>query len=633
MASYAAPDFLVLQTALRGRYSIVRELGRGGMGIVYLAHEVALDRPVALKLLPPELAARPDLRARFLLEARTAARLSHPNIVPIYTVDEVDDFVFFAMAFIDGQTLGQRVRERGPLPYSDATRVLRETAWALAYAHAQDIVHRDVKPDNILLERGTNRVLVTDFGIAHVREATASEAREVIGTAEFMSPEQASGEPLDGRSDIYALGCVGYFVLSGRLPFQADDVGTVLAKQIGEVAVPLPEVAPEVPHKLGRVIARCLAKAPADRFPSGEDLADALAQTAPVRRELPLPLRVFVNQNREASRHSPAFIVLLAMFGFPAFMSVAFAGSFGPAALVLMLVSAVVGLPLATVVRRARRVLRAGYGLEDAQLALKEDVERRREELLFEFGPPGWMDRALKYVTLGALAVTGGSFGAMLMSGFPYTGSLWGVFGTSATAFTLSGLVYAARSERRRDIWGGRWLRFWKSKLGSWVFKVSGLGLRNVPAASTATYRPTELALGLAADHLYQALPKRVQRELGDLPQVVRRLEADAATMRRRVEELNDLLGQVGDDDRAGGTRRAQLRGDLRTTRDAAQAKMLEAVTALETIRLGLLRLQAGTTTAEGITQDLTAARGLLGEMDQLSEAAEEVERALREPG
>ncbi|MDH4352132.1 MAG: hypothetical protein OEW56_13370, partial [Gemmatimonadota bacterium] len=253
-------------------------------------------------------------------------------------------------------------------------------------------------------------------------------------------------------------------------------------------------------------------------------------------------------------------------------------------------------------------------------------------ELLFEFGPPGWVDRALRYTTIGALAITGASFGAMLMSGFPYTGSLWGVFASSATAFTLSGLAYAARSERRRDIWGGRWLRFWKSTLGRWAFKIAGTGVQHVRTASTATYRPTELALGLAADHLYQALPKRTQRELPDLPDVVRRLETDAHSMRRRVEELNDLIGQVGDDDRVGGERRAKLREELRTTRDAAQAKMLEAVTALETIRLGLLRLQAGTATADGITQDLAVARGLLGEMGELAEAAEEVERALQEP-
>jgi len=182
-------DFLALQEAVAGRYSLENELGRGGMGIVYLAHEVSLDRPVALKLLPPELAAQAQLKERFLREARTAAKLSHPNIVPIFAVDEVDGFVFFAMAYVGGESLGQRIRSKGPVPASEAARIMREVAWALAYAHAQGIVHRDVKPDNILLEDGSGRALVTDFGIAHVREAPGMTAvGEVIGTAEYMSP-------------------------------------------------------------------------------------------------------------------------------------------------------------------------------------------------------------------------------------------------------------------------------------------------------------------------------------------------------------------------------------------------------------------------------------------------------------
>jgi eukaryotic-like serine/threonine-protein kinase len=167
-------EFLALQEALVGRYSLQRELGRGGMGIVYLAHEVRLDRPVALKLLPSAYAAQPSLKERFLQEARTAGKLSHPNIVPIYAVDEVDDFVFFAMAFVEGESLGQRVRERGPLRPPEAARILREVAWALGYAHAQGVVHRDIKPDNILLEAAGGRALVTDFGIAQLVRVRAS---------------------------------------------------------------------------------------------------------------------------------------------------------------------------------------------------------------------------------------------------------------------------------------------------------------------------------------------------------------------------------------------------------------------------------------------------------------------------
>src|SRR5439155_16773390 len=207
-----APDslFIQFQAALVGGYSLERELGRGGMGVVYLAREVRLDRPVAIKLLPPGMARDGTLRERFLREARTAAKLSHPHIIPIFTVDEVGDFVFFAMAYVDGETLTERVRRRGPLPPSEAARVLREVAWALAYAHSQGLVHRDVKADNIMLETATGRALVADFGIAGlVRDAAALAGGEVIGTPEFMSPEQALGEPVDARSDLYALGVVG----------------------------------------------------------------------------------------------------------------------------------------------------------------------------------------------------------------------------------------------------------------------------------------------------------------------------------------------------------------------------------------------------------------------------------------
>src|SRR5207249_1752162 len=148
------------------RYSIDRELGRGGMGVVYLARDVHLDRPVAIKLLPPDRAQQPSLRERFLREARMAAKLSHPNIIPIHAVEETAGFVYYVMAFVDGESLAQRVRARGPLSGAEGARVLREVAWALAYAHGQGLVHRDVKPDNVLLEASSGRVLVADFGIA-----------------------------------------------------------------------------------------------------------------------------------------------------------------------------------------------------------------------------------------------------------------------------------------------------------------------------------------------------------------------------------------------------------------------------------------------------------------------------------
>src|SRR4051812_21098810 len=204
-------EFLDLQAALAGEYSLQRELGRGGRGVVYLARDVQLNRDVAIKVLPSHMASTAESRERFVREARTAAGLSHPNIVPIHRVGEAGGFVFFVMTYVEGETLGERLRRDGPLPPADATRVLREVAWALAYAHGRGVVHRDIKPDNILLEAGTGRALVTDFGIAHGGDsAIATDPGKIMGTAHFMSPEQAANQSLDGRSDLYSLGVVGF---------------------------------------------------------------------------------------------------------------------------------------------------------------------------------------------------------------------------------------------------------------------------------------------------------------------------------------------------------------------------------------------------------------------------------------
>ncbi|MCE2942354.1 MAG: protein kinase domain-containing protein [Gemmatimonadota bacterium] len=266
--------------AIGDRYDVVRELGRGALSVVYLGRDVRLDRPVAIKVLPPDVAFRPEVRARFLREAQTAARLAHPHVVPIYSVDDTAGVVSIVMAHVEGETLGGRLAREGPLPAADVARILREVADALGYAHAQGVIHRDVKPDNILLERGTGRALVTDFGIARAMEGgdQVTATGVAVGTPAYMSPEQAMGErALDGRSDVYALGILGWQMLVGALPFQAASTPAMLLKHVGE---PVPSAAarrPDAPPALVAIVERALAKKPDDRWPGARAMRDALA--------------------------------------------------------------------------------------------------------------------------------------------------------------------------------------------------------------------------------------------------------------------------------------------------------------------------------------------------------------------
>lgn len=214
--------FLRLQALLAGRFSLEREIGRGGMGIVYLARDVALERPVAIKVLAPAMAARPEMRERFLREARIAAQCFHPHIVPIHAVEEADDLAWIVMAYVRGETLADHVRRTGPLSPPEVLRLAREVGWALAYAHQRGVVHRDIKPENLLIDASTGRYVIADFGIAQgADQHRTPSGGSVPGTARYMAPEQALGEPIDGRADLYALGVTLFVAASGRAPFEA----------------------------------------------------------------------------------------------------------------------------------------------------------------------------------------------------------------------------------------------------------------------------------------------------------------------------------------------------------------------------------------------------------------------------
>src|SRR5438477_589817 len=628
--------FLDFQSAIAGRYSLERELGRGGMGVVYLAREVRLDRPVAIKLLPPSKASDPKLRERFLREARTAAKLSHPNVIPIHAVEEIGGFVFFAMAYIEGETLTERVRRRGPLAPSEASRVLRDVAWALAYAHGQGVIHRDVKPDNILLENN-GRVLVADFGIASVVAGAGGLTSEgVIGTPEFMSPEQALGEVVDARSDLYSLGLVGFFALSGTLPFEDEKATEVLAKQVTEPAPPLASVAPGVPRRIAQAIDRCLAKDPGDRPKSGENVAELLGVALEQRRELPVALRVFVKRNARLGGVGG----LIYVFSIP-FMMATVASLFGRRgsgdAALWTFVAAVTVVPFGILVGRARRFLASGFGPEELAVAFRAELEQGREERVLEYGRgPSLYERVLRLLGAGGLAIAG-------VSGFIlFGGPVWAapglaqLFGWSLSIGLITGFLALVRLQRRIDLDTRIWSWLWQGPLGRLMFRIARVLLPARSLPPPATHRPTELALAMAAEQLFDELPREARRQLRDLPDVVRRLESDAQKMRRRLEELNDALDGTRDEGRGKGgdvaipARHDRIVSDLEAEREVVQARLGDAVRALETIRLNLLRLRAGSGSVQNLTTDLGLARTVAQEIGFLLEGRCEVERELR---
>ena len=264
-------------------YQVVREIGRGGMGVVFLARDVALHRMVAIKVLRHELATDDDQRERFRREARLTARLNDPGIVAVHGFGEIQDLVYIVMEYVRGEPLSRRLVVNGktrPLPADDTRRILAELASALHHAHAQGIVHRDLKPENVLINAQTGRAMLTDFGVALSRsgDPLRSEIAHAFGTPHFMSPQQAAGElDLDGRSDLYSLGVLGYLMVTGELPFSAPRCEAIASMHINDVPMPVRERAKRTPRRLADAIERCLEKDPSARFASGGDLAAHLA--------------------------------------------------------------------------------------------------------------------------------------------------------------------------------------------------------------------------------------------------------------------------------------------------------------------------------------------------------------------
>ena len=646
-------DFIALQSALAGEYSLDRELGRGGMGVVYLAREVRLARPVAIKVLPPALAVQPELREAFLREAQTAAALTHPNIVPVYAVGERAGFVYMVMAFVEGTTLGERIRSRGPLLPGQAARVLREVAWALAYAHGARIVHRDVSAENILLERGSERALVTDFGIASAMQASALTADgRVMGNAHYVSPEQAAGEPLDARSDLYSLGVVGYYALAGRLPFDGATSAEVVAQHLSTVAPAITSVAPSVPPRLAAAVERCLHKLPIRRYRNAESFAEAIDLAFEHAKEIPAPLRVWLSQGQ---KEVPARLTFI---GLGAIQGILLASSLtnGPAATVpffgwfVVPFIPMVALSFVPTYFRLRRVLAEGYHVDDLHSAMREHQLALAEELEYERRQSSPRFKRVMRILLGAsLGVLGiGAYiwthaNEVFVPGAYSRTSLelyWelqelgvrilfaGGAGLTISAVALGG-EYARLHLAHRIT--SRAIAFWKGKWGARIARLASLGVRKADRPALGMPLLTEIALGRATDHLFEALPKAARRELAALPETVRRLEGDAGRLRESIGKADDQLAVF---DRGGealsDAERTRVSDELRATRQHAAERLATTVAALENIRLDLLRLQMGSAGLESVTASIDAARAIGDQIAESLAAQAVVEQLLR---
>jgi len=527
------------------------------MGAVFLAHDLTLQRPVAIKLLAPTLAGLAPFRERFLREARASARLSHPHIVPIHAVEDHGAVVCIIMGYIAGETLGERVRRAGQLPVHEASRVLREVTWALGHAHALGIVHRDVKPDNILLERHTGRAVVTDFGIAQVQGDPVGSG-ERAGTPDFMSPEQATGGEVDGRSDLFSLGVTLFFALVGRVPRREES--TLAAR-------------PDVPLGVAEACDRCRALDRDQRPASAEALTDLLDASPAAFEEVPLPVASYVREAQQVGADMAAAGVAagtaLAVYalGFRGDMYAAIA--FYPIAALL------VGLGAARfgeLVLRTRALVAQGFTHHALEPAVR--IAREREDMEARIAatlPKAFTERTGIMLALGAAKT---AMFVWLATRHIDTLTLIGVAG--AVLIPTATLRKLWRTTPRGRGW---WASLLEGRVGRWLFRIGRLG--NRPVALPEGNAPTAVFLGDGARRLFAELPPAVQERFAELPAVVDRLER-----------------------RAGG------RADGPTGGPA------DAIAALEALRLDLLRLQAGQVEADALTKDLDQAMDLARRVD-----------------
>jgi serine/threonine-protein kinase len=630
-------EFIALQQALLGRYSLERELGRGGMGTVYLARDLRLERPVAIKALHPALAANPDACARFLREARTAAALAHPHIVPIYAVEESDTAPLLVMAMIDGETLGARLRSRGPLPANDAARVLREVAWALDHAHAHGVVHRDLTLDNILLERHTGRALLSDFGLAHRSED--ADAGPVFGTPGYLAPEVIRGEPATPASDLYALGVVGWATLAGKLPF-AGETSAVLAKHLMQ---PAPELAPLAHGASPRLVAalmQCLQK-DADARPTGATAFLGAMERAPEPIAIAAPLR---NWFTRWERIAPIYAIATPLMALQtSLLSYAYFRTVDERILVAMMVTTALSLSLIPLAAhllfeftQLRRLRAEGFTLPDIRAALphwrsSERLLQEREglrplasrvifDLTVVFAITILIDILIIEPNIGLLVFASPAVRNWVLG---LTGFMPGLY-----LFTMLGIGIGFVSPGYRLPAGGRIRRFldrfWATSLAQRIATLAGRGQRVLAANASTLHRPTAMVLGLAVDDLWRAMPDRLRADLGDVPGLAHTLERGATELRGLIASLQEREAEDGIS--------AEERHALAGARDGLERRHRDTIAALERIRLQLLRLLADQQQTGALTQQLEAARAIEAALHRDVAGHAEVRRLLQRP-
>jgi tRNA A-37 threonylcarbamoyl transferase component Bud32 len=624
-----------LKEALGDVYTLEGEIGRGGMGVVYRARDERLHRRVAIKVLPPELAFQKEIRERFTREAQTAARLSHPHIVPIHDVGQGAGIVYFVMGLVEGEPLGGRLKRRGKLPADEVRRIMKETADALSAAHAVSVIHRDIKPDNILLEGTRGRVMVTDFGIAKaVSQSSGSTLTGIgvaIGTPQYMSPEQAAGErEIDGRSDLYSLGVVAYQMTSGSLPFNAPTVAGILMKQITEPAPILHETMEGVPEDLSLAIARCLEKDPENRWPTADALRRALeSRTVSGYRPTQTGLRAAARKGTTGTRPRPQ--VPLERPRSPA----------KP------------GSPLAP-----RGVRPVGAARQQGSLAGGKWVRNERGEwvrsadagdmAITDTGEPLLVQKVRAQFAKWA-AATGGCFLLNLATGI--TDGPWFLFVAAGFGFPLL--------KSYSQLWqaGYSWRDVLNPPPAADAIKIPGAKGRKVISA------PKAAEFGLYLDRMnhvhddrknilrmMQQLPDADRKQLPEVAETAEALYERAADLARTLNEMDQSFGTGASEriraqldmlalrdegeerNRQIGILERQLKtaSDLSLRRDAFIQRFESSELAMRNMRLDLIKLRTGGIGAlSDVTSATQQARAISRDVENLTAAAAEIREAL----